>query len=116
MLPDLVASTFEEINIEHVSVGFNFFGANVAEMWLSRCKFNNFTSAGIKLVGYPIREARYRSQRGHKLPSANVFRDANGNEIFYEDIPAFARRDRLLPCPPYCADDGERKLHQPSTS
>jgi hypothetical protein len=110
MLPDLVGSTFRQINIEHVRVGFLFFGANVAEMWVSECKFNNYTGAGIKLEGYPIREARYQSQRGQKSPNASVFRDANGNEIFWEAIPAYARTDRMLPCPPFCAGDGTRRL------
>lgn len=110
MLPDLVGSTFSEISVEHVRIGFLFFGANVAEMWLSQCKFNNFTAAAIKLQGYPIREARYAAQRRDRPQNDTVLRDSNGNEIFYEDIPAFARRDRMLPCPPFCAADGTSRL------
>jgi hypothetical protein len=87
-----------------VEVGLLFFGANVAEHWVTECKYNNFTKAGIQLVGYSEREARPVAARGTK-PAVNqpVLTDAAGNEIFYEQIPKYAQNERMLPCPPYCA-------------
>jgi hypothetical protein len=116
LLPDLVGSSFRQLTIWDVRVGFRFFGANVAEMWLSDTKFNNYTEAGVQLVGYGIREARMMAARGTKPPSgsASVLADADGHEIFYEQVPKYARGQRFLPCPPsgtgpYCSAGAEKR-------
>lgn len=109
MLPDLVGSRFNQLNFGNVGVGIRFFGANVAEMWVTECKFNTFKRAGIELRGYGIREARLLAERNTPATQA-VLRDAAGNEIFYEQIPAYAQHQRTLPCPPYCAANNTRRM------
>ena len=87
--PDLVASSFRDIVIENMHVGMRFVGANVAEQWVDNSHFNNWTVAGIQLVGHAgPRTIRSLSSSGTPAHSA-VFEDADGREIFVEQIPPY---------------------------
>ena len=107
MIPDLVGSSFRNLEIHDVGVGLRFYGGNVAEMWLSDSMLAHWTIAGVQLLGYAIRVARPRSQAGTPALSPPL-QDADGHEIFVESIPAWAlaHDGAILPCPPYCAPPG----------
>lgn len=87
-----------------VNIGLRFFGGNVAEMWASELMLDSWNTAGIELRGYAIRTARPRAAANH-TPAAPLLADADGNEIYAEQIPAYALKHdgAILPCPPYCA-------------
>lgn len=89
--PDLVASSFRNIVIEGMHVGMRFVGANVAEQWVENSHFNNWSVAGIQLVGHAgPRVIRPLSSRGVAPPAHSaVFEDADGREIFVEQIPPY---------------------------
>ena len=108
LLPDIVGSRYDQLHVVNVRIGFQFFGANVAGQWLQHLHINNFTEAGVQLYGYGFREARSLSQRGSPTPGDAIV-DGSGHEVFFEQIPAYAKKLRMLPCPPYCGADGERR-------
>ena len=102
LLPDLVASRYSQITITDARIGMRFFGANVAGQWVSDLWINNYTEAGIQLAGYGIREARL-STSDSSSSGLPPLADADGHEIFFDQIPKYAKKLRMLPCPPYCS-------------
>ena len=86
-----------------VDVGIRFFGANVAEMWVTDIWLGHWRKAGIELRGYSIRTARNESVKDTP-PNMPVLLDGDGREIFVGMLPRYAVRPggRMLPCPPYC--------------
>ena len=113
LLPDLVATRYSQLTITDARIGMRFFGANVAGQWVQGLWVNNYTEAAIKLQGYGIREARLQQQHSAAADAATgdsshsgrppPLTDADGDEIFYESIPPYAKKLRMLPCPPYCS-------------
>jgi hypothetical protein len=101
MIPDLVSSSFRNLEIHDINVGLRFFGGNVAEMWVSELMIASFVSAGIELRGYAIRTARPRSA-ADTPPTRPPLQDADGREIFVEQLPAWAlaHDGAVLACPP----------------
>jgi hypothetical protein len=91
--------------IHDVDVGLRFFGGNVAEMWVSECMLAQWRVAGIQLLGYSIRTARPRPTQAGEQPTAPPLRDADGREIFVEQLPNYTidHDPAILSCPPYCA-------------
>lgn len=108
LIPDLVGSSFRNLEIHDVGVGLRFYGGNVAEMWVSDSMLASWTVAGIQLRGYAIRVARSRSHGGEPADEYSPLQDADGREIYLEQIPAYALEHdgAVLPCPPYCAPPG----------
>ena len=76
----------------------------MAEMWVSESGFAHWREAGVQLIGYAIRTVRPRAYAG-KPAVAPPLEDADGREIFLEQIPSYmlTKGDGLLACPPYCA-------------
>jgi len=104
LIPDIVGASFRNLEIHDVDVGLRFFGGNVAEMWVSESMLAQWRVAGIQMLGYSIRTARPRSHAGEPA-AAPPLRDADGHEIFVEQLPNYtiAKDGAILPCPPYCA-------------
>jgi hypothetical protein len=109
MIPDLVGSSFRNLEVHDVDVGLRFYGGNVAEMWLSESMLDHWRVAGVQLLGYAIRTARPRNS-SRAAAVAPPLQDADGREIFVDSIPAYAlaHDGAVLPCPPYCADGSPR--------
>ncbi len=61
LIPDLVGSSFRNLEIHDVDIGLRFFGGNVAEMWVSELMIASWSQAAIALDGYSIRVARPRA-------------------------------------------------------
>lgn len=61
LIPDLVGSSFRNLEIHDVGIGLRFFGGNVAEMWVSELMIASWSEAAIALQGYSIRIARPRA-------------------------------------------------------
>lgn len=61
LIPDLVGSSFRNLEIHDVDIGIRFFGGNVAEMWVSELMVASWSQAAIALQGYSIRIARPRA-------------------------------------------------------
>ena len=104
LIPDLVGTSFRNLEVHDVGVGLRFYGGNVAAMWLSETMLAHWQVAGVQLLGYAIRVARPRSHAA-ATPRHPPLRDADGREIFIEQIPKWALEHdpAVLPCPPYCA-------------
>jgi hypothetical protein len=83
--PDLVASTFSRIHMAGLRIGFRLHGANVAEMWFKEIMLGSVEEAGFKLIGYPGRMVRRIAEKDTPIQEA-VVRDADGREIFMEQI------------------------------
>ncbi len=93
--PDLVAAEFRNIQISAVREGFRFVGANVAEMWLSGIMISNYDDCGFNLVTQSGRVVRGIAERDTPTDE-NVLRDADGREIFLEQIPETAIGQKLM--------------------
>ena len=106
LIPDLVGSSFRNLEIHDVNVGLRFFGGNVAEMWVSELGLGHWRDAGIQIIGYSIRTARPR-RFGGQPAVAPPLEDADGHEIYVEQLPSYLLEhvgsDAVLQCPPYCA-------------
>ncbi len=93
--PDLVAGEFRNIQISAVREGFRFVGANVAEMWLSGIMITNYDECGFNLITHSGRVVRGIAERDTPTEE-NVLRDADGREIFLEQIPETAIAQKLM--------------------
>jgi hypothetical protein len=84
--PDLVASTFARCSWNAARIGIRLVGANVAEMWFKNGLSTHLEEATFQMVGFGGRVVRSLAEKD--APAAqNVLRDADGKEIFLEQIP-----------------------------
>ncbi|MEW6357179.1 MAG: hypothetical protein AB1696_12695 [Planctomycetota bacterium] len=84
--PDLVGSTFRQVGVHAARVGFRLESANVAEMWFKECYVGSCEEAGFKLIGHSGRVLRSIKEKDAPTQE-NVLRDADGREIFLEQLP-----------------------------
>jgi hypothetical protein len=84
--PDLVASTFRRFGVQACRIGFRLTGGNVAEIWFENGMAGGCEEATWKLIGFRGRVVRNLAEKGTPTKE-RVFRDADGREIFLEQIP-----------------------------
>lgn len=92
--PDLVASSFRDIRLFAVRIGVRAVGANVAEIWFQNIFINKCEEAGFKLITHSGRVVRNLAEKDTPT-NENVLRDADGREIFLEQIPEYARKTKV---------------------
>jgi hypothetical protein len=74
-----------------VDVGIRFFGANVAEMWVTDIWLGHWREAGIELRGYSVRTARNASAKGTPcVPFVGGFQSPTYNQTFISSSPFVA--------------------------
>jgi|GEM_PF-1036706 len=84
--PDLVASTFHRIGINACRIGMRFVGGNVAEQWVENSMSGSCWEANFKLISFQGRVVRSIKEKNEPT-DLRVFKDADDNEIFLEQIP-----------------------------
>lgn len=94
-IPDLVGGDFRNIHVSACVDGFRFVSGNVAEMWVSNAMVTGYEEAGFRLMATTGRAVRSIEERGEE-PDVPVFTDSYGNEIFLEQIPEEAKRQKLM--------------------
>ena len=94
-IPDLVGTDLRNINVSACVDGLRFVSGNVAEMWVSNAMITGYEGAGFRLLGTTGRAVRTLAERDQE-PDVPVFTDSYGHEIFLEQIPEEAKRQKLM--------------------
>lgn len=94
-IPDLVGGDFRNIAVSACVDGFRFVSGNVAEMWVSNAQVTGYEEAGFRLLATTGRAVRSIEERDQE-PDVPVFTDSYGHEIFLEQIPEEAKRQKLV--------------------